>query len=797
MRKLLLAWMVGGMAGLTLAASSITGNVTGPGGVPLDGIQVSAYRYNGSWYEWEDYALSESSGDYTLANLPAGTYRLEFWDEAGIYASEWYDDALTRGQAEALELTDNVPISGIDAQLAAATRITGTVTDGSANPLNDITAWVYWWSGSDWEELFGMGTDSNGAYEITGIPAGTYLVRFEDHAEIYAPEYYSNAIDRADALEFEGVAGETVSGINGVLAAAGSLSGTVTGPDGSTALSGVHVQAYRFSDGEYAGWGQTDVNGHYTIGGLAAGAHGVRFYAFGSYVGEWYSNATSEAEATPVVLAEGQNVTGIDASLGTGGSLAGTVTETGTGTPLAGVEVLAHLGPDYGSARVSTTDGSGSYEITGLSSGNYKVEFRSVAGFHKSEWWSNQTEEASATVISVAGTAVGNVNAELDKAATIAGLVTASGGLPLGSINAAAYRWDGSAWSYARSAWTETNGTYRIGPLAAGTYVVAFRDYENDYLPQYHEGVVDIAAATPLELADGESIENIDATMVLAPVNGIAGTVTQEGSGLPLAYCLATAYAYDGTNWVEVAFAQADHQGYYRIKPLDPGVYRVRFFDYSGDYVPEYYHDKTTVEAADDVTVEADVLTENINASLAAVLETSLSGTVTSSGNGLPLSGIMVVLYVDLGDWTSISTTFTLPDGTYQFGGLSAGTYRVGFQDWFGAYSEEYYDNADSVGGATDIPVNEGDVITGIDAGLALFSQSPPPSIVGLRKALDEQWEILFTLDDSSTCILQVTDSLENSWSDVGAPTNCAGGTNVLCGTGYSPSSFFKVIMLP
>jgi hypothetical protein len=725
MRKLLFAWLTIGLAGAAMAASTITGNVTGPGGGALENIQVSAYRYNGNWYDWENSALTGPSGGYSIPDLPAGTYRVEFSDNAGVYATEWYNNTLDRSDAEELVVGESATVPSINAQLVEATRITGRVTNGAGQPLEDITAWVSLWTGASWLDLFGMGTDTNGDYEITGIPAGTYIVRFENYGGIHAPEYYSNALDRADATELACAAGKTVSGVNAALALAGSISGRVTGPGGTSPLSGIWVQAYRAADGEYVASAETDTNGVYTISGLAAGANVVQFYGSGTYMGEWYSDAATQEEATPINLTEGENRTGINASLGTGGSIAGTVTETGTGTALGGIQVMAYQGPTYSSSRSTTTDGSGHYEVTGLGAGNYKVQFMALDGGHKGEWWSNRVDESTADVIVVAGSAVGNVNAALDKAATISGRVTDAGDVPLDSIMVQAHRRSGSEWTYIRGTWTGTNGLYLIGNLNAGTYVVRFIDYDGDYNAQYYNGVESVDDASQLTVSDGEAVEDIDAKMAPAPANGIAGTVTEDGTGNPVSYCRVGAYAFDGTNWQWVAGTQADNQGAYRIKPLAPGVYRVQFYDNADEYVPEYYNDKATVGEADDVTVVADVLTESIDGSLAALGQTSISGTVTQSGSSTTLDGIHVYLYANYGGWMVIDSTVTSGGGGYTLTGLTPGTYRIGFEDLDNnEYVDEFYDNADSVGTATDIQVDNGDVITGINAALSLAANT-------------------------------------------------------------------------
>ena len=52
-------------------------------------------------------------------------------------------------------------------------------------------------------------------------------------------------------------------------------------------------------------------------------------------------------------------------------------------------------------------------------------------------------------------------------------------------------------------------------------------------------------------------------------------------------------------------------------------------------------------------------------------------------------------------------------DGTYEIGGLKAGTYRIGFRDYQGGHLSEYWDNATVVDAATDIVVGDSATVAG------------------------------------------------------------------------------------
>ncbi|MGI6494516.1 MAG: hypothetical protein ACOX5G_00205 [Kiritimatiellia bacterium] len=66
-----------------------------------------------------------------------------------------------------------------------------------------------------------------------------------------------------------------------------------------------------------------------------------------------------------------------------------------------------------------------------------------------------------------------------------------------------------------------------------------------------------------------------------------------------------------------------------------------------------------------------------------------------------------------------MSSTITDVNGDYDLVGLSAGTYRIGFADDSSVHAVEYFNNVLSLDDATDIPVAEDEVVSGIDASLA------------------------------------------------------------------------------
>ena len=143
---------------------------------PLHYVDVYAYTsptqtiYAGS---------TDASGRYTSTGVVAGNYKIEFkpdystddWD----YLREFYNDKAAYASADNVAVTLGA-LSTADAILARGGTITGTVKYSDTGLVA---------SGVEVDALDSAGntvrydySDSNGYYEIHGLPAGSYRVRF-------------------------------------------------------------------------------------------------------------------------------------------------------------------------------------------------------------------------------------------------------------------------------------------------------------------------------------------------------------------------------------------------------------------------------------------------------------------------------------------------------------------------------------------------------------------------------------------------------------------------------------------
>ena len=257
-------------------------------------------------------------------------------------------------------------------------------------------------------------TGATGIYTASLLTPGSYKVKFLGNTAGYVPAWYNGASYNtgiAGASPIIISAGITTAGINASLVSGGAITGTVT--NGINGIPGVSVMV---SDSNYAliGTTTTDSAGSYTFGGIPTGLVKVRFEGNGTgYVTKWYNNKSYTAgisAADLVAVTAGTTTTGISATLTLGGSIAGIVSNGLNGVQGAYITVY-----DDNGAYVTTgqTAANGTYTVTGIPTGNMKLQFSGGVGYG-TQWYNNQVSLSAANKVPVtAGTTTQGINAAL------------------------------------------------------------------------------------------------------------------------------------------------------------------------------------------------------------------------------------------------------------------------------------------------------------------------------------------------------------------------------------------------
>ncbi len=461
-------------------------------------------------------------------------------------------------------------VTNIDFALGTGGSISGFVRDGGGTPIEGATVHALGESSSEYDT-----TAADGSYSIVNLAPGSYEV--DVTAAGNAGEYYNNLYASPAAPNVTVTDLTDTPNIDFALGPGGSISGVIE--DGSgTPIEYAMVSAT--TDDHPGGTGFTDENGTYVISNLPPGSYTVQAYATG-YVWEYYDGVYEEPAAPNVAVADLADTPNIDFTLGTGGSISGTVTGSG-GTPIAGATVSA-LGTFFGS---DTTAADGTYTVTTLAPGSYWVSVD--ANGYVMEYYNDAYSIPMAPNVAVTDlTDTPDIDFALGVGGSITGFVRDEASTPVQ---------DATVWAMGNSVdftTTGADGAYSLPHLAPGSYKVSAE--ADGRISEYYANVYDPLAATGVTVTDLTATPNIN--FELGPGGSIAGFV-RDGSGSPIEG--ASVHAWQEHSWGD---DQTAADGSYTITGLAPGSYLVQA-DANG-YAMEYYNGVYTSASATLVPVTA------------------------------------------------------------------------------------------------------------------------------------------------------------------------------------------------
>jgi hypothetical protein len=314
-------------------------------------------------------------------------------------------------------------------------------------------------------------------------------------------------------------------------------------------------------------------------------------------------------------------------SIQSGGSISGTVTRDSGGAPVEGVSVSAYdytthecKGTDY------NTDSSGSYIITDLPVGNYRVHVYTGDTYYVQEYYNNADYNNATAVTVIPGQTTSGINFSLALGGNISGVVTRdSDNQPVSGLYVHAY--DYSTGNYLGFAQTQADGSYSTTGLPAGNYKVEVNTSGTYYVVEYYDNT-DYNHATPVSVTSGATTHNIDFSLAIG--GKISGVVTRDSDNQPVSGLYVHAYDYSTGNYLGFAQTQAD--GSYSTTGLPAGNYKVEVNTSGTDYIREYYNNTYNFSSATPVQVTAGQTTPGIDFELMKI-EGDLRGDFNGDGN--------------------------------------------------------------------------------------------------------------------------------------------------------------------
>ncbi len=306
--------------GLAPGTGALSGRVTAETGghAPLSGVLVCALKSEEEEeVEGQNCELTDDEGNYLIANLPLGTYKVEFRPPhpGTNYVAQFYEEFVSWSEAKPLAVTETLT-EGIDAELREGGEISGRVTAlSTGEPLGNVLVCA---EDVDREFEECEETGPGGSYRITGLTLGAYEVSFlVPEGEGFRSQAYKGKSDPSEADIFEVRAGQEVEDVDAALESEATVTGYVVDAATGGGLAEVEVCAFELTGLEFEICELTGSSGDYELPDLPVGEYKITFFDGGASVPLQYWNAEPSWETAKVLtLHLGTVASGIDASFG-------------------------------------------------------------------------------------------------------------------------------------------------------------------------------------------------------------------------------------------------------------------------------------------------------------------------------------------------------------------------------------------------------------------------------------------------------------------------------------------------
>lgn len=416
----------------------------------------------------------------------------------------------------------------------------------------------------------------------------------------------------------------------------------------------------------------TKADGSYRLSLLGPGLYYVKFIdGAHTYATSFYSDTIDPGEAILIPIA-GNQVTNVDAVMGQGGRITGTITTVNGVTPDSiAIQLLQYFDLPYGSnwqtvREFNLDGGEQNYALGGLSPGQYRI---CVQAFQApvQQWfecYDNVSTLERATTLTLTTAAVlqeqtiPNINIRLGDGAdrgTIRGRVLNVNNQPLGQITA------------------------QLIPAPT---------------------VVPAPTAPPGAPPAAHNRADVDALRLALPPSGSTPSALDQLTYLPL---YPTVYT--------------DAAGYYTFTAISPDQYILGFYDESRSYAAEYYRDTYLFDEA----AVLSIVTNTLYPADDVVLQRGgqITGSITVLGEPAYSGSVYAFLDGKFGRSSVFGSQLDPKTGTYVINGLPAGRYRIeATVRTSSATYDAFYPDGQTIDEGEDVPVGIGQIQTDINMDL-------------------------------------------------------------------------------
>lgn len=461
--------------------ATLSGKATVPAGVDATKIIVEATR-DGE-YSYNRASLN-ADGTYSLSNMVAGQYRLNFSWDAGFGEDSTpspiistYLGGITWQTATLVNVPKQGNVTGQNITLAPAGIVTGKVTVPAGVDVTKVSVSLS--NAAKPSDPGGYSNPkANGEFSVGGLVPASYRVTFgwsgNESPVLYT--YYGPAgATQATTTLVNVPPVQPVTGINQTLLAAAKIKGKVTVPAGFSA-SNILVMAKAPSGQTSEGSAQTDSTGAFTIGGLPAGSYKLQYSPYNqNLVDQWQGQKQDASASIAVAVTAGETVSVANEALVQGAAVSGTLSVPAGSNSQTNYAAL--VGPG-GVVSQAPVDNTGSFSFSRLPAGSYAIEFNRSSGLTttvEASFFKDKSESAgtsSATKVTVAtGETKSGLTSTSKTGGTLTGKVVGTDGQPLNNVPVRVYTKDGSLVT--RGANTIADGTFKVTGLTTGSYLVS------------------------------------------------------------------------------------------------------------------------------------------------------------------------------------------------------------------------------------------------------------------------------------------------------------------------------------
>jgi hypothetical protein len=386
---------------------AIEGTVTN-GATPLNQAVVSAY--DATSHSLVAASFTDSAGFFRIKGLTAGSYHLRFTGTTPSSLEQYYDHkaSMTSAATSTLAVGQTLTVSANLAPTAPppTQTIQGTVTDGGV-PLNHVVVSAY--DATTHSFATAAFTDSTGFYQIHGLPAGSYHLRFTGTTPSSLEQYYDHKASITQATTSTLAVGQTLNVSSNLAPTAPpptqSIEGTVTYL--GTAQDRIVVSAFDATTHDYVAGAFTDQSGHYKITGLPIGYYHIRFTGtHPDCLAQFWDHQLmgrqfmSLATTTPLV-GYGQTRT-VSTDLAPVLTILGNLTNNGV--PVYRATASVYNLTTHAFVLSVYSDANGHYELKNLIPGSYQLRFtpdNHFPGSFPTQYWLRRPNATVATSITV------------------------------------------------------------------------------------------------------------------------------------------------------------------------------------------------------------------------------------------------------------------------------------------------------------------------------------------------------------------------------------------------------------